>query len=537
MSISRRTLMKMMAGAVPAAIAARAAGQGMWPVEGPAVTPGPFMGTRESLAGYQVPAWLNDAKFGIWAHWGPQSAPEQGDWSARNMYIQGSKQNLYHVQNYGPPSKFGYKDVIPTWKGDKFDPDYLMQLYKKAGAKYFVSMGVHHDNFDMWDSKYHQWNAAKMGIKRDVVGEWRKAAQEHGLRFGVSDHLWISYKWFSVSHMADQTGPLAGVPYDGADPRWYDLYHDYSVTGVPQVTPDWNDGGIPEAWRHEWFTRIQDLYTHYQPDMLYIDGPIPFEEIGLGLVADFYNRAAARNGGAVDVVYTSKRREDCETGTCALDVERGVVESIWPRPWQTDTCIGNWHYQRDIVYKTPKRVVDMLVDIVSRNGNLLLNFPLPNSGMLDDRELAVLDGITKWMAVNSDAIYSSRPWKIFGAGPSTAPAAAPAPAAAGAPGNARPPSAFNERDRQDLTEADVRFTTKAGALYAFVMGVPGDTAVITPLGTSSAVAMGGKVTNVELLGAPGKLDWSQDADALRVKLPAEKPCDYAIVFRVSGLAV
>jgi alpha-L-fucosidase len=481
------------------------------------------MGTRESLAGYQVPAWLNDAKFGIWAHWGPQSAPEQGDWYARNMYIQGSKQNLYHVQNYGPPSKFGYKDVIPTWKGDKFDPDYLMQLYKKAGAKYFVSMGVHHDNFDMWDSKYHQWNAAKMGIKRDVVGEWRKAAQEHGLRFGVSDHLWSSYKWFSVSHMADQTGPLAGVPYDGADPRWYDLYHDYSVTGVPQVTPDWNDGGIPEAWRHEWFTRIQDLYTHYQPDMLYIDGPIPFEEIGLGLVADFYNRAAARNGGAVDVVYTSKRREDCETGTCALDVERGVVESIWPRPWQTDTCIGNWHYQRDIVYKTPKRVVDMLVDIVSRNGNLLLNFPLPNSGMLDDRELSIVDGITKWMSVNSDAIYATRPWRIFGQGPGTQSSATP--------------GSFNEGKRKDLTIEDIRFTTRGQSLYAFAMGWPEPHApqevLLAPLGTASQYSTG-KITNVELLGYGGKLKWVQDEAGLKIQLPDEKPCEHAIAFRISG---
>ncbi|MGB6544859.1 MAG: alpha-L-fucosidase, partial [Candidatus Acidiferrales bacterium] len=526
--LSRRTMMKVLAGAVPAWVTARSAGQSAPPA--PSITAGPFAGTRESLGAYRVPQWLNDAKFGIWAHWGPQSAAEQGDWYARNIYIQGSRQNLYHVQHYGHPSKFGYKDIVSTWTGDKFDPNYLMQLYKKAGAKYFVSMGVHHDNFDMWDSKYQRWNAAKMGIKRDVVGLWRQAAQENGLRFGVSDHLWISYKWFAVSHMADKTGALAGVPYDGANPQWADLYHDYTATGVvPPEQVAWNDDGIPDVWRREWFRRIQDLYSHYQPDMLYIDGPIPFEETGLSLVADFYNRDAARRGGVVDAVYTSKRREDCATGTCALDVERGVVETIWPRPWQTDTCIGNWHYYRDFPYKTPKRVVDMLVDIVSRNGNLLLNFPLPNSGMLDDRELAVLDGITKWMAVNNDAIYSSRPWKIFGAGPSTVSAAAPA-GETKPPSAAAPASAFNEKDRQDLTEADVRFTTKDGALYAFVMGVPGETAVIAPLGAASAVAMG-KIANVELLGAPGKLEWSQDSDALRVKLPAQKPCDYAIVFR------
>ncbi|MGC1188780.1 MAG: alpha-L-fucosidase, partial [Candidatus Acidiferrales bacterium] len=267
--LSRRTMMKVLAGAVPAWVTARSAGQSAPPA--PSITAGPFAGTRESLGAYRVPQWLNDAKFGIWAHWGPQSGAEQGDWYARNIYIQGSRQNLYHVQHYGHPSKFGYKDIVSTWTGDKFDPNYLMQLYKKAGAKYFVSMGVHHDNFDMWDSKYQRWNAAKMGIKRDVVGLWRQAAQENGLRFGVSDHLWISYKWFAVSHMADKTGALAGVPYDGANPQWADLYHDYTATGVvPPEQVAWNDDGIPDVWRREWFRRIQDLYSHYQPDMLYI---------------------------------------------------------------------------------------------------------------------------------------------------------------------------------------------------------------------------------------------------------------------------
>src|SRR5580658_237760 len=184
----------------------------------------PFEATRESLRQYQVPEWFRDAKFGIWAHWGPQSAAEAGDWYARNIYIQDSRQYKYHLEHYGHPSKVGFKDVVPTWKADKFDPAALMQLYKKAGAKYFVSMGVHHDNFDLWDSKHTRWNAANMGPKRDVVGTWQKAAQQQGLRFGVSEHLWISYKWWSVSHIADKTGPLAGVAYDGADAQLADLY-------------------------------------------------------------------------------------------------------------------------------------------------------------------------------------------------------------------------------------------------------------------------------------------------------------------------
>jgi len=230
----------------------------------------------------------------------------------------------------------------------------------------------------------------------------------------------------------------------------------------------------------------------------------------------------------VDAVYNSKRIEDCKTGVCALDVERGIVDSIWPDPWQTDTCIGEWHYHKGITYKTPKRVVDMLADVVSRNGNLLLNFPLPNVGMLDNDELQVLDGITKWMAVNSEAIYATRPWKIYGSGPSTRPASS-TDATAG-----RNTSSFNENKRQDLTADDCRFTTKGKDLFAFVMGWPAKEALLPPLGSQSAY-VAGKVENVELLGFPGKLTWSQDYAGLHVQLPPERPSDYASVFRVSGV--
>jgi alpha-L-fucosidase len=400
----------------------------------------------------------------------------------------------------------------------------MMGLYKKAGAKYFMSMGVHHDNFDLWNSRYTQWNAVKMGVKKDVVGMWRAAAKKHGLRFAVSDHLWISYKWFAVSHRSDPDGPLAGASYDGADAKWADLYHDYSeLKEIPTVKVDWNDDGIPASWKRHWFLRIKDLVDNYHPDLLYCDGPIPFEDWGLGLVAHLYNTSAARNRGTVDAVYTSKRREDSQTGTCALDVERGLVDTIWPTAWQTDTCVGEWHYNRDAKYKTPKMVVDMLVDVVSRNGNLMLNFPLPNSGMLDDRELSIVDGITKWMSVNSDAIYATRPWRIFGQGPGTQSSATP--------------GSFNEGKRKDLTIEDIRFTTRGQSLYAFAMGWPEPHApqevLLAPLGTASQYSTG-KITNVELLGYGGKLKWVQDEAGLKIQLPDEKPCEHAIAFRISG---
>jgi len=511
--MNRRTAIKLLAGAVPALKAATTfAADGTTPK----IQSGPFTGTRESLKAYQIPVWFRDAKFGIWAHWGPQSAPEYGDWYARNMYIEGQKQYKYHLAHYGHPSKFGFKNVIPTWKADKFDPDYLMGLYKKAGAKYFMSMGVHHDNFDLWNSKHNRWNSVQMGPRKDIVGMFRKAALKHGLKFGISDHLWISYKWFSVSHGSDKQGQYAGVPYDGADPKYASFYHD--ITDV-HTKLAWNEVGITEAWKGHWFARIKDLVDQYQPDLLYCDGHIPFEEWGLGLVAHLYNQDAKRHGGNVEAVYTSKRREDSAAGTCVFDVERGVVETIWLSPWQTDTCIGHWHYDKEAKYKTPKTIVDMLVDIVSRNGNLMLNFPLPSNGMLDAEELVILDEITKWMAVNSEAIYATRPWKIFGEGP----------------GTQKPDQSvkFNENSRKALTAADVRFTTKGPTLYAFVMGLPETEAVIVPLASNSQYATG-KINHVRLLGFNDKVQWEQDETGLKIQLPAEKPCNHAIAFEISG---
>ena len=517
--ISRREALAVLAGGAPALKLARAAG------ELPQITPGPFKGTRESLKDWQVPAWYRDAKFGIWAHWGPQSAAEYGDWYARNMYTQGHRQYEYHVKTYGHPSKVGFKDVIATWKADKFDPDHLMQLYKKAGAKYFCSMGVHHDNFDLWKSTYQpKWNAAASGPKKDIVGLWKKAAQKYGLRFAVSEHLSNSYNWLATSHGSDKTGSLAGVAYDGIDPAYADLYHalpkDYPFADVARTAMSRN---APDSWKQLYFKRIKQLTDDYQPDLLYTDGGIPFEEYGLGLVANVYNVSAKIHGGKVEAIYTSKTGRDCETGTCILDLERGVAGGVPANPWQTDTCIGDWHYNKEAKYKTPKRVIDMLVDIVSRNGNLMLNFPLPNSGMLDAEELKILDEITRWMAVNSEGIYGTRPWKAFGEGP-----VASAPPATGGRGGG-----FNERNRQDFTAQEIRFTTKGSNLYAFLMGWPEKEAVVKALSANSSVAPF-KVRNVELLGFKGKLKWTQDEKGLTVQMPQQKTSDHAVTLKVFG---
>ncbi len=524
MNVTRRNVIGVLAGCAPAILLKRTAfAQSRAGLE---IEKGPFEASRKSLQSWTVPEWYRDAKFGLWAHWGPQSAAEYGDWYARNMYMQGSRQYNYHVKTYGHPSKFGFKDVIPTWKAAKFNAEHLLDLYKKAGAKYFCSMGVHHDNFDLWNSKYQpRWNSVAAGPKIDVVGLFREATRKAGLKFAVSEHLSNSYNWFSTSHGSDQEGPFAGVPYDGTDPAYADLYHslprDYDLREGSTISGAMSRD-VPDSWKQLYFNRIKDLIDQYQPDLLYTDGGIPFEEYGLSLVAHHYNTYARRHGGNAEAIYTSKVPADCETGTCVLDLERGVAEGIPANPWQTDTCIGTWHYHKEAEYKTPKRVIDMLVDIVSRNGNLMLNFPLPNSGALDDRELKILDEITRWMAVNSEGIYGTRPWKIFGDGP-VATASVP-------PAGAR--SRFNERNRADLTAEEVRFTTKGKLIYAFVMDWPGQRTVIKPLAANSRVERV-KVDNVELLGFKGKVTWTQDEQGLSVQMPEQRPCEHAIALKVT----
>ncbi len=486
------------------------------------VTPGPFQPTRASLDAYHAPDWFRDAKFGIWSHWGPQSGVEDGDWFARNMYIQGSPQYEYHLKTYGHPSKTGYKDLIPLFKGDKWEPDHLMDLYVKAGAKYFVSMGVHHDNFDMWNSRYQpRWNAVATGPMKDIVGLYKEAARKRGLRFGVSEHLSNSFDWFAPSHLSDKTGTYAGVPYDGTNPVNADLYHSYA--GMPAdfaQTAQAMGRVAPDTWKQQYFNRIKDLIDQHQPDLLYTDGGIPFEQYGLGTVAELYNISSIHHGGKADAIYTSKTASDCTIGTCLVDHERSVGDAISDVPWQTDTCIGDWHYKRGIDYKTPKKVIDMLVDIVSKNGNLLLNFPLPNSGELDDEELKVLQGISSWMNINNEGIYGSRPWKIFGEGPASE--------------QQITQSGFNENDQPDLTAQDIRFTTKDKFLYAYVMGIPNKDKdlVIKALGEKSP-QQPGKILNVELLGDTGKLRWKQDAQGLKLRFPPLHMSPIGITLKVT----
>src|SRR3569833_681611 len=379
------------------------------------IASGPFQPTADSLKTYKAPAWYRDAKFGIWAHWGPQSVGRSGDWYARWMYVPGHPRYAQHLEQYGHPSEFGYKDIIPLWKAEKFDPEALMELYVAAGAKYFVSMGVHHDIFDLWNSHHHRWNAAARGPKRDIVGAWREAARRRGLHFGVSEHLGASHNWFYPSHQYDQFWPKIGINYDGADSRYADLYHENQDEPFKGHADTWYTTN--PAYHQIWFNRIRDLIDSYEPDLLYTDGGIPIAEVGRSLLAHYYTSRIARQN-RLEAVYNCKEGSgEFYPQACVQDIERGVMSGINPRPWQTDTSNGDWFYADGFKYKTAPDVIRMLADIVSKNGNLLLNVVLYADGSLPPESQTLLSGLALWMGVNAEAIHGTRPWTIYGEGP------------------------------------------------------------------------------------------------------------------------
>jgi len=471
------------------------------------IAPGPFQPTMDSLKGYTYPKWFRDAKFGIWAHWGPQSVPMEGDWYARQMYEEGSSDYKDHVARYGHPSQKGYKDIIPIWKAEKWDPDRLMTLYKKAGAKYFVSMGSHHDNFFLWKSNLHKWNAYNMGPHRDVVGTWQAAAKRNGMHFGVSEHLGASFTWFQGSHGSDKTGPMAGVPYDGADPQYQDLYH------FPAEPGDRGWYSNNPKWQQEWFNEIKELVDNYHPDLLYSDGGVPFgNTVGLSMIAHFYNSNAASHGGSVQAVYNCKQSSD---GRWVEDLERGIMPRIDPNPWQTDTSIGDWFYNKHWKFRPVSWVIDMLVDNVSKNGNLLLNVVQRPDGSIDPEVEQMLNQLADWNAIHGEAIFGSRPWTVYGE--STVKVKG---------------GSFNEEYK--YSSHDIRFTTKGPILYAIALGWPEDgQLVIKSLAKPSGQNIN-NISSISLLGYKGKLVWKQTSDALYVTLPTTRISEFTAGLKIRG---
>ena len=473
------------------------------------ITPGKFAGTLMSLTNYACPEWFRDAKFGIWAHWGPQAVPMEGDWYARQMYQQGSPDYNDHLARYGHPSTNGWKDIIPLWKAEKWDAEKLMELYRKAGARYFVSMGSHHDDFFLWNSALHKWNAVNYGPRRDVVGEWQKAARKNGLPFGVSEHLGASFTWFQDAHKSDKSGPFAGVPYDGANSNHWDLYH------FPAEPGDTGWYSNDPRWQQQWYDEIKELVDNYHPDLLYSDGGVAFGNVvGLSQIANFYNDNMQQHHGVLDAVYNCKQPS---AGRWVQDYERGGGSGIDPYPWQNDTSIGDWFYNRHWKYQPLSWTVHLLVDITSKNGNLLLNVVLRPDGTLDPEVETMLHELADWTAVNGEAIYGTRPWLIYGEGSV----------------KVEKSGSFNDT-KVAYGANDIRFTTKSKTLYAIALGWPeASQLTIRALAKTDDPSVN-NIQRVELLGYHGRLKFIQTVDGLVVKLPDKKISDLTCSLKITA---
>ena len=476
---------------------------------------GPFQADWDSLASYRVPAWFRDAKFGIFIHWGVYSVPAFGsEWYSRNMYVQGSPAFQHHVETYGPQSKFGYKDFIPQFRGEHFDADAWVDLFVRAGARYIVPVAEHCDGFPMYDSGMTDWDAAKMGPRRDVVGELAVATRKRGLRFGVSSHRAEHWWWYDGGMKFDS---------DVRDPRYAGLYGPAQPMALPgdvdskEPDPEHLERWLPpdKAFLDDWLARSAELVYKYHPDFLYFDwwiGQPAFQPYLKRFAAYYYNAAAQRRQG---VVLTYKEHAFPENAA-VLDIERGKLDALRLLPWQTDTSVSihSWGYVKNDQYRDAKSLIDELVDVVSKNGNLLLNVGPEPDGTIPEQARTTLLEMGAWLKTNGEAIYGSRPWLVYGEGPT------------------KVTSSAKNTDTQEFTPEDIRFTMHGGVLYAIALGWPasGDLRVHTLWKGNPYLR--GPVCAVELLGSPDKLTWRQTEDGLHIELPPMQPDEPAFTFRV-----
>jgi alpha-L-fucosidase len=434
-------------------------------------------------------------------------------------------------------------EIDHLWKAERWDPEALVKLYVAAGARYLVAMATHEDNFDAYDSRYHAWNSVNVGPKKDIVGTWAKVARANGLRFGVSNHSSHAWHWFQPSYGYDAEGPKAGVRYDayrlkkadgvgkwweGLDPQ--DLYGKPAIVipdGLPTIDAarEWhNANNLP--WTEKpppddphfvdlWFHRVKDLIDKYQPDFLYLDNTeLPLGQAGLDLAAHFYNANASWHSGKLEGVLTAKRLQENHRAGVVQDFERSISEGgIQPYPFETGTCIGQWHYQAGLKYKTVGTIVRMWVDVVSKNGTLLLNIPQRGDGSIDEREIAFLQGLANWTKVNGEGIFGSRPWKVFGEGPTQIPRGRAADGVI------------------PFTRQDIRFTTNDGKLYVFILATPSQPIAVKSLGRSSPYTQ--PIKSVRLVGSSENVAWEQTNEALVLQLPPSFPSADVVSYQVT----
>lgn len=488
---------------------------------------GQFEPTWQSLEQHETPEWFRDAKFGIWAHWGPQCVEGSGDWMAREMYMEGSYKYQYHLEHYGHPSEFGFKDVLPLFRAERWQPDSLVARYKRCGAQYFFVLGNHHDNFDLWESKYQPWNSVNIGPKRDILAEWARAAKKVGLPLGISFHADHAWTWYEPAQRYDLNGPKAGVYYDGnltkedGKGKWWEgldpqqLYrqrHPMSKGSWENRAIhnqwDWSHGACPPSAEFvtNFYDRTLDAINRYEPDLIYFDVTVlpfyPLSDAGLKIVTHLYNKNPR-------AVVFGKILSDSQRRALTWDVERGAPNEIIAEPWQTCNCIGNWHYDTRCYeqgYKSAQNMVKQLVDIVSKNGNLLLNIPLRADGTYDEKADRFLSELEAWMSQNGESIFGTRPWSIFGEGPVAEKAIKM---------NAQ---GFNDGQYNGMDSRDVRFNQTKKYLYATAMGWPKDGRLIIKTLAKCNPHFKKAITSVWLLGY-GRLKARQTAEGLEVTIP------------------
>ncbi len=455
---------------------------------------------------YSVPAWWREAKFGAWSHWDPQSMPEQGDWYSRGMYMEGDRQYNYHLQQFGHPSEYGYKDICHSWVIDRWDPEALMNLYVEMGVKYFMAMGVHHDNFDCWDSKYQPWNSVHVGPKKDIVGTWERIARQHGLRFGIGFHNTPARTWgqfMTVRYTSDKKGSKQGVPYDALQTiadgkgKWWNGMDPVDLYGPVHDKKD----PLQSPFANQFMWRVDDAISKYHPDMIYFDEHAGDSQVDLGvkmglgflaptLIANYYNKSLKWNHGKMEAVVNLKGvggRYNSFKNTPELlpFVDRALVKSsefviepeIMAYPFQTETSIADWHYQTGMKYMDAPKVVQLLMENVSRNGTMLLNITQHGRGDLDPEVVRICKDVGAWLKVNGEAVYGSRPYEI-------------------------------------CAENSIRFTRNNGYVYATVLNWNDSVLVIKALRSGGNTI--GRVTKVELLGSDEKIDFVQDENGLKV---------------------
>lgn len=523
------------------------------------IAEGPFEPTWESIEKNYPgePAWLREAKFGIWVHFGPQSAGESGDWYARRLYSQGTKANKNHLKNLGHPSEIGYKEVLRDWNPTKLDPKAFTKIYKDAGARFLMIQGVHHDQFDSWNSHYNPWNSVNMGPKRDLIDEWAKASRAIGMRFGVTFHHEYSWWWWQTAFGSDKEGDKKGIPYDGnltlADGKgkWWEGYDPRLLYGIDlreykgveeKAHSDWSPAPAGIFTNHleyakwystQWALRMMDVVEHYDPDFIYTDGTVqgPFTGNGTGtgikanamplVMADYYNRTLQRRG-EVNTFSIVKFRH--KTNGTVNTEEFGVPEKInTDQPWIAEAPVGDWFYEPDFTYD-PSMMIRYVIEAIARDGNAALCISILPDGSLDEGSKKMLKEVGVWMRRNGEAVYGSHAWNIPGEGELVN-------------GKLKMlPGGKLEQKHADFKfgSQDFRFTVgKDGYLYAFCMTVPkpGTTLKIKSLGTDGKY-LDKTIKAIKLLGYKGNLEWKQEADGLSIICPNKMPFETSIVFKV-----